>query len=95
MEACLPDIKSWMLQNKLKLNDDKMELLMISSSRNHYKLSGKPINIGDCEVLPSKSAKNLGVIFDESLKMDTHIKNVCKNCHFHLRNIVNFENTLP
>jgi hypothetical protein len=87
IEACLQDIKSWMLQNKLKLNDDKTELLMISSSRNHHKLSGNPINIGDCEVFPSKSAKNLGVIFDESLKMDTHIKNVCKNCHFHLRNI--------
>ena len=89
IEACLEDIKGWMLQNKLmlKLNDDKTELLMISSSRSQHKLSSNPIHIGDSEILPSKCAKNLGVIFDNCLKMDAHINNVCKNCHFHLRNI--------
>ena len=33
MEDCINDVNKWMLQNKLKLNDDKTELLIITPSR--------------------------------------------------------------
>jgi hypothetical protein len=87
LNACLRDIRIWMSHSKLKLNDDKTELLVISSSRKHPNLTENSIKIGDCSILPSKTAKTLGVVLDDSLKLDSHISSVAKNCHFHLRNI--------
>ena len=33
MQICISDMKTWMTQNKLKLNDDKTEVLLIKSNR--------------------------------------------------------------
>ena len=39
MRLCIDDIKDWMTDNKLKLNDDKTEVMIISSSRMSTALS--------------------------------------------------------
>ena len=33
MQKCIDDIKSWMILNKLKLNDDKSEAMIVSSGQ--------------------------------------------------------------
>ena len=33
MESCIDDIRNWILNDKLKLNDDKTEFLMIGTSQ--------------------------------------------------------------
>ena len=55
-----------MSENKLKLNNDKTELLVLSSRQQH-KIARKNINIGDCDITSSLTANNLGVIFDENM----------------------------
>ena len=32
-ESCINDIKNWMLINKLKLNDDKTEIMLINPKK--------------------------------------------------------------
>ena len=32
IEACISDVKVWVVQNKLQLNDDKKEILLIGSA---------------------------------------------------------------
>ena len=65
IEACAGEIDSWMRANKLKLNSDKSELLIISS-----KYRPRPtldsITIGEYCVQSSSSARNLGVIVDKA-----------------------------
>ena len=39
MRLCIDDIKDWMTDNKLKLNDDKTEVMIISFSRMSTALS--------------------------------------------------------
>ena len=75
------DIDSWMVQNGLKLNHDKTEV-MIFTSRFRVGPVHDCFKVVNNEVLPMSSAKNLGY-----LCMDQHIKNICKSAHFHLRNI--------
>ena len=59
---CVWDMDAWMLSNKLKLNKDKSEVLVISSSyRPRPPLSS--VNICDETVCCSSSARNIGVIF--------------------------------
>jgi len=68
LEACVQEIDTWMLLNKLKLNREKTELLLISSLHR-----ARPpllhLDVCDERVLTSPKAGNIGVIFDEYLSM--------------------------
>lgn len=87
LEQCISKIRIWMVKNKLKLNDDKTEFMLISSPHNKKQLHSLSINIGSEIVNSSSSARNLGVVMDSVLNMEDHITSVCRSCYFHLRNI--------
>jgi hypothetical protein len=87
MEACVNDIRQWMRQNKLKLNDDKSELLVLTSPRQAHKVTINSITIGDFVVNASSEAKNLGATFDCTLCLGQHITSLVKSCNFQLRSI--------
>jgi len=87
VEECIADICTWMSQNKLKLNDDKTELLYIASRYQKHKVNPQNITIGEHTISPSSKARNLGVIFDPYLTMEQHIHSICRTSTHHLRNI--------
>ena len=73
VESCVADIRAWMTANYLKLNDDKTELVVLSSTPH----STSPISItvgGDVVNTSVDPPRNLGVYFDDTLSMDAHIK---------------------
>ena len=72
--------------NKLKLNRDKTELLVISS-KYRPRPSLDSILVGDHRVNRSDKARNIGVAFHETLSLDKHVSSVCKSALFHLWNI--------
>ena len=87
LESSIDEIRSWMVANKLKLNDDKSEFIILSSKYHRAVAQKLSLIIGD-ETLPaSSSVRNLGVIMDSVFNMESHISSVCKSCYFHLRNI--------
>ena len=76
MRLCIDDIKDWMTANKLKLNDDKTEVMIISSSRMSTALSiPDSFDIGNASVPFSDTVKNLGVTLDCHLSLKTHVLN--------------------
>lgn len=75
-----------MISNGLKLNQDKTELLLISS-RYRPRAFLHSVQVGDEEILPSTSARNLGVIFDQCLSLVGHIKKLCSATQYQLSNI--------
>ena len=86
LEACVREIDTWVLLNKLKLNKDKTELRVISSlHRARPPLSH--IHVCDERVLASPRAGNIGVLFDESLSMVPQVTAMCKSAFYHLRKI--------
>jgi hypothetical protein len=76
-----------MLSNKLKLNEDKTEILIISTPQQKAKLSIPCLNVGSCVIKPSQQARNIGVIFDDTMKMKSQINAICKKAYLHLKNI--------
>lgn len=86
MEACVRDIDLWMVHNRLKLNQDKTEVLVFSSCYRARPNTGN-LTIGDEVVKCSSTAKDIGVTLDNSLSMVPHITAVCKSAFFHLCNI--------
>ena len=64
VEDCIRDIRSWMLNNDLKFNDDKTEFLIIGSSQQLGKLDNISISVGNSDIHPVPLARNLGCWFD-------------------------------
>ena len=84
MTHIIDNVRRWMRQSKLKLNDDKTEFLILSKNR-ATALDLNPLIIGDCEINPSEQARNIGAIFDSHMSMCKHVAAVCKSAYFHLR----------
>ena len=73
----LNKIHQWLLDNKLTLNKDKTEYMIIGSAQRISKITNEPkITIGGNEIKRVKVTKTLGVIVDEILKWNDHINNV-------------------
>ena len=83
-----------MIKNKLKINDSKTEFLVLTSSYFKQQFKDLQINVGNTHIRPTASARNLGVIFDSHLNLESHINNVCRSTYFHLRNIGSVRNML-
>ena len=66
-----------MVVNKLRLNGEKTELLVLTA-RHRPPPSLDSILIGGDIIKASKSAKNIGVWLDSVLSMDVQINNICK-----------------
>ena len=86
-EQCIEDVKIWMDSNKLKLNNDKTELIIFKNRHQIKDHINESICINDIEIQPSCKIKNLGVVFDEDLTMTPHVKAVCKAITFQLSKI--------
>ena len=94
LNLCISDIRTWMIKNKLKINDSKTEFLVLTSSFYKQQFNDLQINVGNTQIKPTASARNLGVIFDRHLNLESHINNVCRSAYFHLRNIGSVRNML-
>ena len=70
-------IYKWMCSNKLSLNFDKTESLLIGSRKMLTKHNALKLQIqGKC-IQPQKSVKYLGVVIDQQLKWDAHLDYIC------------------
>ena len=87
IEACISALRTWMIQNQLKLNDEKTELLVIASPRLQSKLTVNSITIGESIIQPSTKARNLGVIFDYHMDMEVHVTALTRARYGQLRKI--------
>jgi hypothetical protein len=87
ISECVADIKSWMTANMLKLNADKTEVMFITAPQYSAEMDICSIDIGGADVMPVKSARNIGVIFNDTLSFSAHITAVCRQCLYHIRNI--------
>ena len=87
LEHCIHDVQTWMSVNKLKLNNAKSELLVLGRKAVLEKISVDNIRIGDTPIAASNCVRNLGVMFDHELSMDSYVSSICRNSYYHLWNI--------
>ena len=85
LEKCISEIKDWMTINKLKLNDDKTEVVLINPKKYDINVSG--LKIGDEDILFNERAKNLGVFLDKDLSMNFQISNLSKAIYLEIRRL--------
>ena len=76
VEKCVSDVKAWMMSNKLQMNEDKTEVLLVTVKR-IFNLQHLPefMNINGTCVKFSPSVRNLGVTLDSTLSLGLHTLN--------------------
>ena len=87
MTSSIEEVGVWTIGNKLKMNNDKTELITTGSKSKLKQVSTNSMVFQDCEIEFSESERNLGVFLDESLSMEMQVNRLCKVICFHLRKI--------
>ena len=95
MQSCISDVKAWATADMLKLNDNKTELMLVTSKRTkHLHSLSTSITMGNAQIPLKKSVKNLGFILDCHLTMNAHVSNIARTCNFELRRLASIHRFL-
>ena len=88
LKNCLNDIQNFMFTNKLKLNPNKTEFILVGSKSNRKQLLPHcPINILGNQVSSAQSVRNLGVVLDSNFTFSDHVPQVIKSTRVHARDL--------
>ena len=88
MQSCTSDVKALATANMLKLNDNKTDLMLVTSRRTKH-LHNLPtsITMSSAQIPFKQSVKNLGFALDCHITMNTHVANIARTCYFELRRL--------
>ncbi len=78
VETCITDIRTRLISQKLKFNDLKTEFLIIGT-RKQLKIEINSVRVGDVDIKPVESVRDLGAWFDEHMSMEVHVGKTCSN----------------
>ena len=88
IQACLSDLRMWMSQNFLQLNDSKSELMIFTPYSPNAELTGNlTSSLGTLSNNHKMKVRNLGVIFDPELSFDHQVTKVVQCCFIQLRQL--------
>ena len=86
IEACISDVTVWVVQNKLQLNDDKTEILLIGSAPG-IDLSTS-VRVSQSDISFFSASRNLGVIFDSELALKEQVNKLCQLAYLEIEGSV-------
>ena len=88
VESYCQQIKIWKTKNKLKLNEQKTEVLLCGPSSRRETVPVDCLLVGREASIPfSNVVKTLGVTLDAELSMEQHVSDVVRSCFFHIRSL--------
>ena len=87
IQSCIRDLQNWMLMDKLKLNPEKTEFLILGTRQQLEKVITSHLVVGESRICSSTKVKKLGSWFDPNLDMISHINNICSSSFYYLYNI--------
>jgi hypothetical protein len=94
LEKCLVSVNQWMHLNRLKMNNDKTEFLLLGSKYQLQKCTTDSIKVCDYSIQRSTSLKYLGMHLDSQLNLKIHIREKCRVAAMNLHSIRQIRNIL-
>ena len=64
LNMCISDIRVWMIEYKIKINDSKTEFIIFRTPLLKQNLSDLSVSVGDMQVSPSSKVRDLGVVLN-------------------------------
>ena len=87
LQDSVTEVKNWMAENKLKLNDDKTEALRILPPSVDDTSLPSTVDIGSTSIPFSDHVRDLGFFIDKEVSMKQHISKTCQVAYLELRRI--------
>jgi len=88
LELCTKAVRDWFLQNGMLLNPDKSEVLLAAGRKQALKFAGgTSVSVAGSDIIFAVQLKSLGVVIDQTLSFDQHVKNVVKTSNFHIKGL--------
>ena len=85
IQSCAESVRDWMACNRLRINDDKTEIMPVGKLKSVPQISSLTRS-GSTKSFSSK-IRNLGVYLDSNLSMDQHVNLLCRSVFLELRRI--------
>ena len=82
-----PSVRKWMHQNKLKLNYRKTEFIIFGTETSFKKVQTAHIRVGTHIIERVDSVRNIGAIFDEQMRMEKQVGQLCMSGWLYLYKI--------
>ena len=80
-------VKNWMDHNRLKMNSDKTEFILIGSKQQLQQCHTKQININSKNITRSETIKYLEAWVESNLSFKKHITERCKMAMWNLHKL--------
>ena len=91
LELCLADIRQWLTENHLKLNDQKTQFMILGQKSENKKIGDvKHVKIWDSVISATDCVQNIGVIPDSSFVMKSHVNYVTRSSYMPCCKIYSF-----
>ena len=94
LEECAANLKEWMNENRLKMNNEKTEFILFGSKPQLEKCETKALNVDNTEIESTNRMKYLGVILDQNLNLKKHITAKCQTAMLNIQRIKNIRHLL-
>ena len=87
LQDCVTEVKTWMSENRLKLNDEKTEALRLLPPSIDSTFLPSTVALGNSIIPFSDHVRNLGFFLDKDLSMQQHITKTCQAAYIEVRRI--------
>ena len=87
LQLCITDVQNLMASNKLKLNENKTEFVVLVTLQSLKKLPQIYLHIADARIDHTDFVRSLGIMFDSHMTMSKQVSSLCQSSNFQLRNI--------
>ena len=91
---CITRIRDWMSSNRLRLNEDKTQVIWLGTRQQLDKVMVQDLNLPNAMVSFSTVVNDLGVLLDSQLTMTNQIAALSRSCFFHLRRLRSIKQSL-
>ena len=91
---CERNKKAWLNHNRLHLNDNKTEVLVITTPSSANKPTVTDVIVGDSIIRPTAVARNIEVMFDNELSLKYQVSKLCQVAFFYIRRIRSIRDSL-
>ena len=94
LEKCVADMKVWMNENRLNMNNDNTEFILFGSKPQLDKCKAKTLNVDNTEIKLADKIKYLGGLLDWKLNLKEKITSNCQTAMLNIQCIKNIRHFL-
>ena len=85
LKCCIEEIRAWMTENYLCLNDGKTEFQILGGKADLEKVTTNQVMVGNRNMEAKDTARDIGAHFDSNMDMKPHIITVIRVCSHKIR----------